>query len=147
MCRTYVDLLGHKPKMTSGPTTGTTPPPWPGLATPPRMRMPPPISMSSSPPPPGSSSTDNTSWCPLFRPAPSQQLRGRQANLQKISCCWPNKSWPHIICSYLLSSNLSICYSEIGFLIHISQCFLFNFSMTDMVASRSWSRNMDCVEI
>ena len=92
------------------------------------------LSMSSSPPPPGSSSTDNTSWCPLFRPAPSQQLRGRQVNLQKISCCWPNKSWPHIICSYLLSSNLSICYSEIGFLIHISQCFLFNFLMTDIAS-------------
>ena len=31
-------------------------------------------------------------------PRPTQQLRGRQANLQKISCCWPIKSWPHIMC-------------------------------------------------
>ena len=95
-CSPYFYLHKTRAKMTSGPTTGTTPPPWPGPATPPppRLRTLPPISMSSSPPPPGSSSMDNTSWCPLFRPAPAQQLRGRQANVQKKSCCWPIKSWP-----------------------------------------------------
>ena len=64
MCVNLDGMLGQirtRAKMTSGPTTGTTPPPWPGPVTPPRMRTPAPISMSSSPPPPGSSSTDNTS--------------------------------------------------------------------------------------
>ena len=115
-CKTNVDdMFEHKPEMTCGSPRTTTPPSWPSPWTPPRLRTPPPISMSSSPSPPGSSSTDNTSWCPLFRPAPAQQLRGRQANVQKKSCCWPIKSWPSLKCAHNCC-HLNHCFViQIGF--------------------------------